>query len=445
MTVKIAPSEIDRLLARLFPLNRSLTGNGNRETLNILKDFIPLNVHEYPSGKEVYDWVIPDEWCIRDAWIKDTTGNRLVDFQAINLHVVGYSEPVKAHMTFNELSSRLHTLEGLPEAVPYRTSYYARSWGFCVNSRQYQSLQQAEGQLEVVIDSEFDANGSMSIGELLIPGANSDEYLVSTYICHPSMANDNLSGMVTAVLLAKDILASGRPRYSWRFVFVPETIGAIAYLCHNEGKMVNVQGGFVVTCCGGKGRLGYKESFVGDSLVDRAVRLAFRDRSIDAVRYPFSPSGSDERQYSSPGFRMPVVTICKDKYYEYPEYHTSLDNLELVNGKQILESLTLYRDAIRILEENTIFNSSVPKGEVQLGHRGLYPQTGGSINQPAVNGVDNGPEYQELDVISWLLFLADGKNDLVTIAEKTGIAYSDLLRVARKLAGKAIIQPVSKN
>ena len=209
--------------------------------------------------------------------------------------------------------------------------------------------------------------------------------------------------------------------------------------------MVNVQGGFVVTCCGGRGPLGYKESFVGDSLVDRAVRLAFRDRSIDAVRYPFKPLGSDERQYSSAGFRIPVATICKDKYYEYPEYHTSLDNLDLVNGEQILESLTLYEDAIRILEENTIFVSSVPKGEVQLGHRGLYPQTGGSVNQPAVNGVDNGREYQELDIITWLLFLADGNNDLVTIAERTGIAYSDLLRVARKLAGKAIIQPVSKN
>jgi aminopeptidase-like protein len=445
MSEEISASEIDGLLARMYPFNRSLTGDGNRQTLNVLRELVPLDVHEYPCGKEVYDWVIPDEWHIRDAWIKDSTGNRLVDFQANNLHVVGYSEPVKARMTFNELSSRLHVLEELPEAIPYRTSYYTRSWGFCVNSQQYKALQRSKEQFEVVIDSAFDATGSMSIGELLIPGAKTEELLVSTYICHPSMANDNLSGIVTTALLAKTILARGRPQYSWRFVFVPETIGAIAYLCHNEKIMHKVQGGFVVTCCGGKGKLGYKESFVGDSLVDRAVRLAFRDKSIDAIRYPFQPTGSDERQYSSIGFRIPVTTICKDKYYEYSEYHTSLDNLDFVNGEQILESVDLYLDVIQILEENSAFTSSVPKGEVQLGRRGLYPHSGGSINQPASKNHRRHQEYQELDVILWLLFLSDGQNDLITIAERTGITYFDLLRVARKLMSQAVIQPAKDN
>jgi len=442
--MEITASEIDRLLARLFPINRSLAGDGNRETLGVLKELIPLEIFEYQSGKEVYDWVIPDEWCIRDAWIKDNTGERLVDFKTNNLHVVGYSEPINKWMTFDELSPSLHVLEGSPEAVPYRTSYYTRSWGFCVNSKQYKCLRQVEGKLEVVIDSEFDTNGSMSIGELRIPGERCDEYLISTYICHPSMANDNLSGIITSTLLAKSILDSGKPQYSWRFVFIPETIGAIAYLYHNEDNIEGVKGGFVVSCCGGQGPLGYKESFLGDSLVDRAVRLAFRDRSIEAIRYPFSPLGSDERQYSSPGFRIPISTICKDKYYEYPEYHTSLDNLSFVNGEQILESLVLYQDATRILDQNANFVSNISKGEVRLGSRGLYPKTGGSINQPAIGGFNVEQGNSELDVISWLLFMADGKNDLVTIAERSGIAYTDLLRVGQMLLSKKIIRSVQQ-
>ena len=432
-------SEIDRLLERLFPLNRNLSGEGNRETLRILKELIPLEITDYPCGTQVFDWTIPDEWYIQDAWIKDSTGKRLVDFAETPLHVVGYSEPVKTLMPFDVLAAHLHVLEDLPEAIPYRTSYYAKNWGFCVTRCQHQALQKTEGQLEVVIDSGFKTDGSMPIGELRIPGDRAEEYLVSTYICHPFMANDNLSGITVAALLAKQLLSNGKPHFSWRFVFVPETIGAIAYLSHNEDNIDSLQAGFLLSCCGGQGPLGYKESFLGDSVVDRAIRMAFRDHAIQPIRYPFSPTGSDERQYSSPGFRIPVATICKDKYHEYPQYHTSLDNLDFVNGAQIRESLDIYESAISILENNRVLKSAVCKGEPQLGRRGLYPETGGSFNQYSKDNVGKVRKYQEIDIISWCLFLADGNHDLVSIAERSGIAFSDLVRVAQVLEQNNLI------
>ena len=443
MMPAVTTQEIDCLLERLFPLNRSLSGEGNRETLRILKELIPLELGEYPCGTQVFDWTIPDEWYIRDAWIKDSTGKRLVDFTEHPLHVVGYSEPVNTRMPFDLLVPHLHVLEDLPEAIPYRTSYYARNWGFCVTGRQHQTLQQADGELEVVIDSGFNSNGTMPIGELRISGERPEEYLVSTYICHPYMANDNLSGVIIAALLARQLLANGKPYFSWRFVFVPETIGAIAYLFHNEDNIDAIQGGFVLSCCGGPGPLGYKESFLGDSAVDRAVRLAFRDRFIQPIRYPFSPTGSDERQYSSPGFRIPVVTICKDKYHEYPEYHTSLDNLDFVSGAQIGESLNLYEGAISILENNRTFKSTMSKGEPELGRRGLYPKTGGSFNPHTLENIGQVEKNQQIDIISWCLFLADGQHDLISISERSGIAFSDLASVAQVLEKNQLITPLN--
>jgi len=430
--------KLDILLKTLFDINRSLTGEGNRRTFDLLQEIIPLKVFEYACGTSVYDWTIPDEWVIRDAYIKGADGKRLIDFGESNLHVMGYSTPVDQKMYFDELASHLHYLDSNPDAVPYRTSYYKRDWGFCVSKSQFQQLKDAPGPFDVFIDSEFKPDGSMAVAELLIPGKNSKEFLVSTYCCHPSMANDNLSGLLTATLLARGLMKVELPQHSWRFVFVPETIGAIAYLQHNEAAMKRLLGGLVVTTCGGPGTLGYKETFLGDHLVDRAIRLAFRDRKVEPIRYSFVPDGSDERQYSSPGFRIPVASITKDKYYEYPQYHTSLDNLDFVNGAQIMQSLELYRDVVRILDGNLVFKSIEPYGEPHLSKRGLYPSTGGYINQPGTDRL----EVAEIDIdaMTWLLFLGDGRHDLVTVAERSGLAISRIYSGAKQLSKAGLIE-----
>jgi aminopeptidase-like protein len=433
--------EIDSYLERLFPIARSLTGEGNRKTFRILQEIVPLEITEYPSGTTVYDWTVPDEWVIRDAYIKTPDGRRLVDYSKCNLHVVGYSGPINQKMTFSELAPRLHMLEGSIEAIPYRTSYYSRDWGFCITETQFKKLESTPGLLEVCIDSELNPKGAMTVGELRVQGESDDEYLVSTYCCHPSMANDNLSGLLTSAFLARDLWSGGTPHRSWRFVFVPETIGAIAYLCHNEAAMKTIHGGLVVATCGGTGPLGYKESYLGDNLVDRAIRLAFRDRGIKPVRYSFVPDGSDERQYSSPGFRIPIATITRDKYYEYPQYHTSLDNLDFVKGDQIVESLALYRDVVQILDQNACYLSNARYGEPQLGRRGLYPSIGGGINQRGVLG-SVGQTKKELDATTWLLFMADGTTDVVDVAERSGVAFSDLVRALKQLVACGLLEPV---
>ena len=254
------------------------------------------------------------------------------------------------------------------------------------------------------------------------------------------MANDNLSGLLAAAFLARDLSLGKKPRRTWRFIFVPETIGAIAYLWHNQSALRSVRGGLVVTTCGGPGPFGYKQSFLGNHLVDRAVNLVFRDIKIDPITYPFAPDGSDERQYSSPGFRIPVVTITKDKYYEYPEYHTSLDNLDFVNGRQIAETLALYQAAIKILDSNNTYLSTVQFGEPQLGRRSLYPPMGGAINQPGTRGEKQAT--QDLDAITWLLFLSDGKNDLLTVAERSEISFDRVIDAANILLHAGLLEPV---
>ena len=435
-------AEIDGYLERLFPITRSLTGEGNRQTFRILQEIVPLKITEYPSGTPVYDWVVPDEWIIRDAFIKAPDGDRLIDFSKCNLHVVGYSIPVNQQMTFDELAPRLHVLTGNPNAIPYRTNYYNRDWGFCVTGAQYDLLKNAKGLLEVCIDSDFNPKGSMTVGELWIPGQSEEEYLISTYCCHPSMANDNLSGVLTAAFLARHLLAGSAPRNNWRFVFVPETIGAIAYLYHNEMAMKKIQGGLIAATCGGPGGLGYKETYIGNHTVDRAIELAFRDRGIEPLRYTFVPDGSDERQYSSPGFRIPVATITRDKYYEYAQYHTSMDNMDFVNGSQIVDSIGLYRDVVRILDNNVRYRSMAPYGEPQLSRRGLYPVIGGAVNQSGISDNDR-QTHRALDAISWLLFLADGEHDLLTTVERSGLSFVDFLQPVEQLIECGLLEPVS--
>ena len=425
-------SVIREMLNNLFPIARSLTGEGNRRTLEYLQQFVPITTREIPSGQKVFDWVVPDEWEIRAAWIAGPTGERLVDFEECNLHVVGYSTPVNERLTFTELEPRLHTLPDLPHAVPYRTSYYKRDWGFCVTQEQYQRLKASPGPLEVVIDSKFDAKGSLTIGELVVPGSRKEEILVSTYICHPSMANDNLSGVVTTTLLASEVHKSAKPIHTWRFLFVPETIGPIAYLSSYPDIIKRTVGGLVVTCCGGPGPLGYKMTFQGDHVVDRAIEIAFHELNAEPERYAFSPLGSDERQYSSPGIRIPVATICKDKYHEFKEYHTSADNLNFVKPEYVFESLELYRRVQNILDSNTRIISTIDGGEPQLGARGLYPTIGGA-NKQSVSKSREGPAGFDLDSVMWTLFFSDGEHDLISIAEKSGRNFSDIVSVVKKL------------
>lgn len=425
------------LLTRLFPICRSITGEGVRQSLAILAETAPWQVKDYASGTKVFDWTVPPEWNIQDAWIADESGRRLVDFQVSNLHVVSYSAPVHARMSFAELEPHLHSLPNLPEAIPYRTSYYKETWGFCLSQRQRDALNR-NATYEVVIQSELKP-GSLTLADAVLPGSSGREFLVSTYCCHPSMANDNLSGPVVTTLLLQALAARPKLRHSWRFVVLPETIGAITYLARHQDALQKSSGGFVVTTCGGPGPLGVKQSFLGNHLVDRAVALAFRDAKVEPLVYPFVPDGSDERQYSSPGFRIPVTTISKDKYYEYLYYHTSLDNLDFVKGEALEQSFRLYLSAIDIIEENRTLRSLNPHCEVQLGRRGLYPQSGGALNQLA-NTAGSTAIENEVDVISWVMFLADGQHDLIAMAERSGCPFRHIAAVAAKLETHGLLE-----
>jgi len=444
VTQRTESAEIRKYLERLFPITRSLTGSGNRETLRIISEIVPIEIVEYPSGQEVFDWTIPDEWIIRDAWIKNSAGEKIVDFKKNNLHLVSYSTPVDQKFHFRELQKHLHFLPSQPDAIPYRTSYYKRQWGFCVTQRQYQQIEAEADELEVFIDSEFDAEGSLSIGELVIEGHSSEEYVVSTYICHPSMVNDNLSGMLVAAFMAKEKWEGEKPEKTWRFVFAPETIGIIAYLFNNKEKAKQISGGFIVTCCGGPGQFGYKKTFIGDHLIDRAVMAVFNEADIDPIIYSFTPEGSDERQFSSPGFRIPVASITKDKYHEFSEYHTSLDNLEFAVPSQIVKTLNIYLNISRVVDFNKKIRSKVPYCEAQLGKRGLYPETGGGFRQVGGSHVSTLQRQVELDIstLNWVLFLADGDHDLLDISKKSGKTTEEIFRTAKILLAHNLIEGV---
>jgi len=426
------PAKIDAYLERLFPICRSITGNGNRKTLRILQELIPLTVHEVPSGTSAYDWFIPDEWNISDAWIATPDGRRVIDFNASNLHVISYSEPICGKFTWSELQTRLHTHPTLHEAIPYRTSYYKRDWGFCLTRTQYRELEKHGGPFEVVIDTTLKP-GSLTYGELLLPGESKQEILLSCYICHPSMANDSLSGVLLTAFLAQELLARTSRHYSYRIAFVPETIGAIAYCAQNETAMKKIDMGLVITTVGGSGKFGYKQSFDSTHAINRLIEDAFNESGVDYLTYPFDIHGSDERQYSSQGFRINTATLCRDRYYEYPQYHTSLDNLDLVTGEQIAETLALYVRLIDKFEARRIYRNRMPNCEVMLSRHDLYPTSGGA-QCPELGG------RSELDLILWLLFFCDGKLDINAIARRLHIAPDTLITVADKLASKGVLE-----
>lgn len=426
--------EIDVYLKRLFPLCRSITGEPNRQTLRALQEIIPLTIHEVPTGTPVYDWTIPDEWAIRDAWIADTSGRRLVDFKANNLHVVSYSEPVHALMDWAQLQSHIHRHPDLPHAIPYRTSYYKRDWGFCVTHAQYAELEQCPGPFTVIIDSELKP-GALSYGEILIPGQSSQEILLSCYICHPSMANDSLSGVLLTAFLARYIAGLKDRHWSYRIVFVPETIGAIAYCALNEAALKQIDTGLVITTVGGPGKFGYKKSFDPAHSINAMIEAVLTEAGVEFISYPFDIHGSDERQYSSQGFRINTATICRDRYYEYPFYHSSLDDLKFVTAQQISETLALYVRLIDKLEARRIYRNRIPHCEVMLSRHDLYPATGGA-QLPELEG------RSELDLILWLLFLCDGKSDIQKIASNLGMAPDRLALIADKLVAKGVMEAI---
>lgn len=427
--------EVDYYLKTLFPITRSITGNGNRETLEILQKIVSFEIKEYSSNLPVYDWVIPDEWKINDAWIKDSNGNKLIDFKKSNIHIVSYSEPLNKSMLFEELKNHLYFDQDFPEAIPYRTSYYKRDWGFCVNQSQYKLLSESEGYLEVVIDSEFNSQGSLSIGEMLIPGESKKEILISTYFCHPSLANDNLSGLIMTTFLARELANRKKLKFSYRVVWVPETIGSIAYCAMNEKAMKKIDMGLVITTVGGPGIFSYKQSWQPQHPINRMIEEVFNEAEKEFIQYPFDVHGSDERQYSSQGFRINIATIAKDKYYDYPEYHTSLDNLSLVNGSQILKTFELYVQLIDKFEARCVYKNTVLNCEVMLSRRGLYPAQGGS-QRPELEG------KSELDLILWILFLSDGEKSTTDIAIEIGIKESIIINLCKNLEMKGVITKI---
>jgi aminopeptidase-like protein len=413
-------SEAYELMRRLFPLCRSLTGEGVRDTFDVLEDVIPITRTELASGTRVFDWIVPDEWNIREAYIAAPDGTRVVDFRRSSLHVVSYSEPVRATLPLEQLRERLHTLPDQPDVVPYRTSYYSRTWGFCLSHRQLLELQ--PGDYEVVIDSTL-GPGSLSFAELRIDGEEEDagEVLISTYVCHPSLANDNLSGIAVTAMLARE-LSARRLRHTYRFVFAPGTIGPLAWLHENRDGLDRVRHGLTLSCIGDGGSLTYKRSRREDAEVDLAMEMVLRDSGAPHRVLPWEPWGGDERQFCSPGFDLPVGTLMRTPHGEFEGYHTSADSLDRIRPESLAEAVDTCLELVDVLETDRRFTNLSPYGEPQLGRRGLYRSAGGAVSSP-----------DDERALLWVLNLSDGGASLLDIARRSGLRYTVVRRAAERL------------
>jgi aminopeptidase-like protein len=422
--VPTAGAEMYRLIERLYPICRSLTGAGVRQTLEIVQQQIPLTIQNVPSHTQVFDWTVPKEWNVRDAYIKNSKGERIVNFKESNLHVLGYSVPVRKKVSAAELKTHLFSLPEHPEWIPYRTSYYNEQWGFCLRHNRLQEL--ADGEYEICIDSSLE-NGQLNYGEYFLPGQTDAEILISTHICHPSLANDNLAGIVLATFLAK-YLQFKEGRYSYRFLFTPGTIGSITWLSLNEHKVSNIKHGMILACVGDPGKIHYKSSRRGSAEIDRAVAQVLKDSGAPYQIVPFSPYGYDERQFCSPGFNLPVGCFMRTPHGQYPEYHTSADNLELVTPAALADSLEKCLSVFHLLENNHRYVNQNPKCEPQLGKRGLYGSIGGDAQGKA----------SELAML-WVLNLSDGENSLLDIAEKSRLSFATLNQAAGRLLEQGLL------
>jgi aminopeptidase-like protein len=417
-TITDSGAEMHQLMRRLYPICRSLTGSGVRQTLTILQEYIPLTVHEVPSSTAVFDWTVPKEWNIKDAYVRNAKGEKIVDFRNCNLHVVGYSVPVKKKVSLTELKAHMFSLPERPDWIPYRTSYYNANWGFCVNHSQLQQL--ADEEYEVLIDASLE-NGYLTYGEYFIQGETDEEVLISTHICHPSLANDNLSGVALETFLAKQLTALS-PRFSYRFLFTPGTIGSITWLSRNETIVSKIKHGLVLACVGDAGKITYKKSRRGNAEIDRAVLQVLKDLNDPYEVIDFSPYGYDERQFCSPGFNLPVGCFMRTPHGQFPEYHTSADDLDLVRPAYLADSLTKCRAILEVLEQNKTYLNLNPKCEPQLGKRGLYGHIGGEKDH----------KLQELSLL-WVLNFSDGKHSLLDIAARSNLEFARIRNAAQTL------------
>jgi aminopeptidase-like protein len=414
--------EMHALATELYPLCRSITGEGLRQTLRTIQRHVPLDMREVPSGTPVFDWTVPNEWNIRDAYIKNARGERVVDFRQHNLHVVSYSVPVNGRISLAELKPHLHTIPDRPQWIPGRTNYYSETWGFCLSHSVFESLQ--EGEYDICIDSTL-APGSLTFGEVYLPGETTDEVLISCHCCHPSLANDNLSGISLATALAKR-LSDLSLRYSYRFLFIPGTIGSITWLALNEEKSSRIKHGLVLSCVGDAGAFTYKKSRRGRAEIDRVVQHVLT--SVPHRIIDFIPYGYDERQYCSPGFNLAVGCLMRSQNGTFPEYHTSADNLDFIQPRFLGESFAKVLSVIGVLERNRVWVNQNPKCEPRLGPRGLYPSVGGR---------GAGPDQLAL---LWVLNLSDGEHDLLSIAERSGIPFDEIAFAADALQGCGLLK-----
>ena len=417
------------LCAELYPICRSITGDGVRQTLAALQRYLPLEVHEVPSGTKAFDWTVPPEWNIRDAYVLDEHGNRVIDFRQSNLHVMSYSIPVTERLSLAALREHVLTLPDHPEWIPYRTSYYDDRWAFCLAQSDLDQL--ADGDYDVVIDSSLEP-GVLTYGECLLPGATTDEVLLSCHVCHPSLANDNLSGIALAAFVG-EALQKQHLRYSYRLLFIPGTIGSIVWLARNEANVDRIRHGLVLTGVGDPGSFTYKRSRRGDADVDRVVAHVLRRATSDARVLDFSPYGYDERQFCSPGFNLPVGRLGRTPHGEYPQYHTSGDDLSFIRPQRLGEALRVTLDVIATLEGNQRYVNMNPKCEPQLGRRGLYGAIGGNFDSKAV----------EMALL-WVLNLSDGDHDLLAVAERSGLPFAAVRSAADLLLEHDLLQPLTK-
>lgn len=416
------------LIERLYPICRSITGPGVAETLEIIGQQIPLEIHEIASGTAVFDWTVPKHWTIRDAFVKNSRGERVIDFRAHNLHVVSYSSPVNKTMRLDELRPHLHSDPAHPAWIPYRTSYYQENWGFCLPHSTLQAL--PDDDYTVHIDSSLE-DGKLIWGECFIPGETSDEIVISTHICHPSLANDNLSGIAVSVALAKSLLSSGS-RYSVRILFIPGTIGSIVWLATNVEHLNKIRHGLIAVNLGDSGHLHYKRSRRGDAEIDRVVEYVLKRKGEAATVVDFSPYGYDERQFCSPGINLPFGCLSRTPYGQFPQYHTSADNLDFVRPEFLEHSLAAYLDIIAILNRNDRYQNLLPMCEPQLGKRGLYSSLGGRSDA----------KERQMAML-WVLNFSDGDHSLLEIAERAGIDFEVIADTAAVLKEHDLLAPVS--
>lgn len=414
-------------IAQLYPICRSITGEGIRQTLRAIGERIPLDLHEVPTGTPVFDWTVPREWNIRDAYVKDVHGERVIDFRKSSLHVVSYSAPVHRTMPLAELRPHLHTLPEQPDWVPYRTSYYHETWGFCLSQRQLDALE--DGDYEVEIDSVLE-DGHLSYGECYLPGERAEEVLISCHACHPSLCDDNLSGIAVATALAGRLQRRPR-RLSYRFLFIPGTIGSITWLSRNEARTARIRAGLVLTCVGDPAPFTYKRSRRGDAVIDQAMAHVLGQSGEGHRTLDFYPYGYDERQYCSPGFDLPVGCLMRSEHGTFPQYHTSADNLAFVTAEALAGTLATCEAVLEVLEHDRVCRNLNPKCEPQLGRRGLYAAMGGGRDVRTA----------ELAML-WVLNLSEGRHSLLAIAERAGLPFATIRRAADALAAHGLLREV---